>query len=177
MVFDGWRQGWLARGEGDLDSHFAPDTTYRAALALGGLALLLLLLGAWIPGRRDVRHPAVEGRRVPVAVALGMLLVTAGAIAGWLGLAAGVLGAVLAVAASRRMAAVAGLVLSAPLLVAAVAYVARPWGSSQGWAGDWAWPQLCSVLALASVCAVVSLDLSRRASSAGRRMKGRSTTR
>ena len=71
----------------------------------------------------------------------------------------------------------APLVMIGPLVVAGTAYVARPWGSSEGWAGELAWPQLCCVVALSGVCALAALEATRPRRRAARRMKGLSTKR
>ena len=109
--------------------------------------------------------------------ALGALLVGSGVVAGWAGAAAAVVGVVLAVACRRFLRDAAPLVLASPLVLAGAAYIARPWGSSHGWGGELAWPQLCTVVALSSVCALASLEGARPWRRTAKRMKGSSTTR
>ena len=66
---DGWQQGWvLPTGTTDVQLTFAPDQTYRGALAVGGLLLLLLLALALAAVRRPDagqlrwRSPAEAGQ-------------------------------------------------------------------------------------------------------------------
>jgi arabinofuranan 3-O-arabinosyltransferase len=177
VVFDGWRQAWAVSGEGDLRARFAPDSPYRAALGLGALALVLLLVLAVLPARSRTRHAPVDGRRPPARVALVGLLVAAGVIGGTVGVAAAALGAGLAVAARRLVPRAALLLLSLPLAASAAAYVVRPWGSSAGWAGELAWPQLCTVVALASFASWATLESSGTFQRSDRRMNGSSTNR
>ena len=176
VTFDGWRQGWDAPGAGSLRIHFAPDAAYRAALGLGLATLLLLLVVAAFPHRTGARrHRPVAGRRLGTASSLGAVVITSGVVAGWAGVGAAALGVLLAVAARRLLPGAAPLVLIGPLLASGAAYVARPWGSSEGWAGELAWPQLCCVVALSGVCALAALEVSPPRRRAARRMKGLST--
>jgi arabinofuranan 3-O-arabinosyltransferase len=178
VPFDGWRQGWDAPGAGSLRTHFAPDTTYRAALGLGLLTLLLLLVvAAWPPRAGARRHRPVAGRRPGAGASVPAVVVTSGVLAGWPGAAAAALGVLLAVAGRRLLREAAPLVLTAPLVVSGMAYVVRPWGSSEGWAGELAWPQLCCVVALSGVCALAALEVPPRRRRSPRRMKGLSTKR
>ncbi len=175
LTFDGWRQGWDAPGAGALRIHFAPDLAYRAALGLGLLTFLLLVVTAVLPSRAPVgRLRPVAGRRPGLAAWTGAVVVTSGVVAGWPGVGAAVLGVLLALAGRRYLPGAAPLVLTAPLVVSGMAYVARPWGSSEGWAGELAWPQLLCVVALSTGCALAALEVSgaRRTAS---RMKGFST--
>lgn len=178
VTFDGWRQGWDAPGAGALRIDFAPDATYRAALWLGLVTLVLLLVVAAFPVRaRARRHRPVAGRRPGSAPAVGAVVITSGVVAGWAGAAAAALGVLLALSAKRLLPGAAPLVMIGPLVVAGTAYVARPWGSSEGWAGELAWPQLCCVVALSGVCALAALEATRPRRRAARRMKGLSTKR
>jgi arabinofuranan 3-O-arabinosyltransferase len=99
---DGWEQGWVvpAGAGGLVTMTFAPDSTYRMALALGGLFLLVLLLLA-LSGRNSSRRtPVGPRRRLHVA---------------WLAAAA----AVVVLCAGGPLV----------LLLAPLAYLAHRWGS------------------------------------------------
>lgn len=83
----------------------------------------------------------------------GALVVLAfGLIAGWWGLLAAVGGAVghwiLDRSSSRGL---VPWVLSLPILVGAVGYSVMPWGSTQGWMGEQAWPHFLVMVSLGAV--------------------------
>lgn len=155
VVVDGWRQGWrLDAGPGaagPLEIRFGPDGPYRVGLALGLLALLLLLgsvllIRSW--GRND--QPSVTGSSGGTEIQV-LAVVAAGLLAGWPGAAVGV-GVLAGVWGLRKVARQGGLVVVAgSLLPAVAAYVFTPWGDSAGWAGDMAWPHY---FVLAGVCGV-----------------------
>jgi arabinofuranan 3-O-arabinosyltransferase len=68
---DGWRQGWLvpAGGAGTVHLRFEPGRTQRTGLAIGGLAVLALLVLAVIGGRRrTLADPHGEPGEDPVAL-------------------------------------------------------------------------------------------------------------
>ncbi len=180
LVVDGWQQAWhVPAGVTSLDVRYAPDLTYRAALAVGGVLLAALLGTALVgrhPGRRRPRQvPEPCGTRVadwvvPVAgaAALGLVL-------GWLGLAVGLAGAAASVVARRwltgaSVAWAAGL----PVVVAGLVYWWRPLGSADGWAGALLLPQLLVAVALG---ALVAGDVRLPLRTSRRRRAGRSTTR
>ncbi|MFY0405753.1 alpha-(1-_3)-arabinofuranosyltransferase domain-containing protein [Solicola sp. PLA-1-18] len=177
VTVNGWQQGYVVDGRAEeLRLRFELDDSYRAGLGLGLLLLVLLVVLGGLRGREDA--PPARGRRgrrwtrgvVGTSVVVAALLV-----AGLPGLAAAGLGAAL-LAAVRRFAPgqdVAPWVAATLLVVAGSAYVVRPWGAPDGWAGDLAWPQLVAasclgVLASAVLC-LRPTSLSRSA--------GRSTTR
>lgn len=98
LVVDGFRQGYLVPdgAAGALEVRFAPDGTYRAALAGGALLVLLLALGLVLPDRGRPRavaasRPRVGPWAVVVAVVGGatLLLGPWGGLAAAAGLAAG----------------------------------------------------------------------------------------
>ncbi|WP_141013748.1 hypothetical protein [Nocardioides sambongensis] len=85
---DGWKQGFIVpEGEGgDVVLSFGPDRWYKVALVLGGLAALLLLVGAVVVARREKQRmtaPAQPGAgperpgpvwvRIAVAVPFGLM--------------------------------------------------------------------------------------------------------
>ncbi|TWD83713.1 arabinofuranan 3-O-arabinosyltransferase [Kribbella amoyensis] len=127
----GWQQGWLvpAGSEQVVTARFMPDRTYRAGL-LVGLAGLILVAGLTVFARRHAaRH---SGHRLREATRLGawpasVLVVAAGTfIAGWAGLAATVIGAVLAWYLAGRRITLIGVLAGVVLLGALVAAV-QPW--------------------------------------------------
>ena len=84
---DGWRQGWLvpAGGDGTIELRFTPGGPQRAGLALGLVALLLLVAAAvWAPRRRAGRRtwqPPAE-RVWPAAAAWGLAVLAGVALGG-----------------------------------------------------------------------------------------------
>ncbi|MPQ97017.1 DUF3367 domain-containing protein [Modestobacter sp. I12A-02628] len=134
---DGWQQAYLlpAGSAGELRLDFAPGATYRAALGVGLLALVVLAALALLPARGR-RLPPVGPRRVDATVAAaGVLLIALSA--GWVGVLAV---AVLAAArrwwapARRLLSGTASGVLAGGLAVAAVAWLAAD-GASSGETG------------------------------------------
>lgn len=158
VIVDGWQQGWRTDGSTKpVRAEFGPDGTYRLGLLVGGLFLLGLFGLALVPARRwpgASLSPLAERELGPLvlwpvgAVALGLL-------AGWPGVACGVIGALLGLLVRRVGDAGAWLVGLLPF-VAAGAYFVRPWGSADGWAGTWSWPHYLVVVSLAAVVVVAS---------------------
>ncbi|MCM0674918.1 alpha-(1-_3)-arabinofuranosyltransferase family protein [Micromonospora phytophila] len=106
IVLDGWQQGWLlpAGTSGEVVLRFVPDTTYRAALFLGGVLLLGVVALAVLPDRRrDRPQPSATNlparrraaRSVPLLVAGAAALVMLGGVVGVLLVVAGLVLAVL----------------------------------------------------------------------------------
>jgi arabinofuranan 3-O-arabinosyltransferase len=100
---DGWQQGYVvpAGAAGTVHLVFAPGRLYRAALAVGAIAVLLLVFLALLPGGSDV-PPSTYRRRRAVGpavsvVTLGLALAVIGGVVGLLAL-----GSVAAVAEAGR---------------------------------------------------------------------------
>ena len=151
---NGWQQGWVlpADSSTSVSSTFAPESTYRVALALGGLALVALLGTALLRGRRQ---PAADPRpsrahaRFRVAatvVTLGVL----GALGGSIFVLLGLVGGGAALLAARR-AISAAWVVALPLLISLLSYVLRPWGTTETWVGTWSVPQWCVAISLGAL--------------------------
>ncbi|MGF9756671.1 alpha-(1-_3)-arabinofuranosyltransferase family protein [Microvirga sp. 0TCS3.31] len=178
LVVDGWQQGWhVPDGVESLDLRYVPDRAYRAALAVGGLLLVLLTLGTLLLLRRrpSASGPAPCGTRVAAWVVPVVGVSALGLVGGWWGVAAAVAGAAASVLARRWVAGpsvawAAGL----PVVVAGLVYWWRPLGSPDGWAGALVLPQLLVAVALG---ALVSVDLDLSGHTSRRRRAGRSTAR
>jgi arabinofuranan 3-O-arabinosyltransferase len=182
---DGWQQGWAlpepaAQSGDEVLTRFVPDAAYRVGLAAGAVLLALLALAVLLRRPRDPRgraaEPAGEHPRLaasaPLAAATALPLV-----AGWWGALAAtlVLGGAWVLSPGRRWSSWNGPALvrrwlpdaswwvGAPVVLAAVVYVVRPWGSPDGWAGDLGWPQLLVVASLAALaaCLLPGQDQSR----------------
>lgn len=149
VVVNGWQQAWLAPRQSTdaVRTSFAPDRTYRIALAVGGLLLLALIVIALVPGRsRTVRSGSPRRPRPALLTAAG--LVTAGLVAGPWGVVAGAVGAVAPYAMGRRRQAATAALAATSVAVAGLVYVLRPWAGLHSWAGELLAPQLLIVLAI-----------------------------
>ncbi|SDS22768.1 arabinofuranan 3-O-arabinosyltransferase [Nocardioides scoriae] len=143
VTVDGWQQGWLLEEPtDDLRARFGPDTVYRAGVGAGLVTLVGLLLGAALLRRRGdgARLPGLHEVRAPRVVGAAAAVVGGTLLAGWWGAGLAVLCVLADALRARRgwdppVVPVAGLAV-----VASLAYLARPWGSPSGWAGDLAWP-------------------------------------
>ncbi len=177
VVLDGWRQGWEVSQPGPVDMEFAPDRAYRLALAVGGVAVVCLVLLTILLLRRRRRDEVLAGRPrgLPSVVPLGALVVSAGVLAGYAGVAAALIGAGAVVLLRRRAPDSGAWWLGAPLAASYLAYALEPWGGASGWAGERAWPQLLVVLSVAGLVGWVVLD--GRPIRRPRRRLGRSTSR
>ncbi len=176
---DGWQQGWRTGGDGVVRATFEPDSTYRAGLVLGGVLALLLVLGLVVPGGRWPR-PLRRGRdawdscrerepgRAARAAGAGGALLVGGLLGGWPGFLGGVVAAAAVVALGRRGEWPARLLAPSTVGLAALAYVVRPWGSSEGWAGNWAWAGQLVVVGVVALGVLVLRDRRTVASSTGR---------
>ena len=178
VVVDGWQQAWrtTSRG-GDVTTTFGPDLPYRVGVLVGLVLMVLMLLlvvvrRAW--GRSDA--PPIEAREVPTSVCVALGLVSAGLLAGWIGLGVGVLVLALGFAVSRRQPTPLPWLGACLVLPPALAFALRPWGGIDGWAGAMAWPAYFVVAAVVLVCGL-SLDSRRRRRISFRRRPGFSTTR
>jgi arabinofuranan 3-O-arabinosyltransferase len=160
---DGWEQGWIvpAGSGGTMSMVFTPDHTYRAALLLGGLFLLLLaILALWGPGRSQMQ-PIGRRRRLPKALlAIG---------AAFAALCAGgplvlLLVPLVAVAyrwGDRAVALIAGVAF----MVAGVIVAWHPYTSAGAHRGAFGSPaQFFSVLAFCAVLSAVVMEGRRRPS-------------
>ncbi|MEU4400485.1 alpha-(1-_3)-arabinofuranosyltransferase [Micromonospora orduensis] len=108
LVVDGWQQGWIlpAGVSGEVVLRFAPDTTYRAGLLLGGILLAVVVLLAVLPQRTPAGGAAVPRGRRRLTRSLPLLAVGAGALVLSSGLIGGLLvaaGFMLAVPGPRRL--------------------------------------------------------------------------
>ncbi|MEV8371933.1 DUF3367 domain-containing protein [Kribbella sp. NPDC056861] len=126
----GWQQGWIlpAGPEQVVTARFTPDRDYRAGL-LVGLVTFLGVAGLAIFSRRRSRstaHRLREARRVGPWIA-SVLAVAAGTfMAGWIGLAATLVAAVLAWFLDGRRLELIAVVVGVVLLGSLVAAV-QPW--------------------------------------------------
>ncbi|WP_433551942.1 alpha-(1-_3)-arabinofuranosyltransferase domain-containing protein [Micromonospora zamorensis] len=150
---DGWQQAWVvpAGDAAEVRVVFAPDRTYRTALAVGAFcAFVVLLLAVW-PVRRRVGVDQTIPAEGP-AWAIGVLLVVLLALLG------GVLPVAIVLAAMLlRQLAVRALpvVVLGGLTVATVTAVA---GRLQGHGQEWAygpWVQAAMLVAVGAVTAAV----------------------
>ncbi|KRE96136.1 hypothetical protein ASG76_03575 [Nocardioides sp. Soil774] len=173
QVFDGWRQGWRTAGVPAFEETFAPDSVYRAGLLSGLVALGLLLIG--IVRFRRTRAPelpaAPESTRW-TGVTFGACGVLVLLVAGWGGLAAGVVGFAVAALVRWLRPSWEGWGVALFLTPAVLAYALEPWQSAS-WAGRSAWPHYFVVLTVSAVaCWALSVRFPRRAKD----MPGRSTS-
>ncbi len=188
LTLDGWQQGWLLRsGDGPVQATFTPDSTYRLGIGVGLAALVGLVVVVLLTGRRrrGTDSPALEARRVPRALVLGIVFGGLGLVAGWFGVVVGLLAAVLSWLLLRRTPEVAPWLLAAACAVAAVGHALGPWGDAQGWAGNDRWPDYLALVPLVGLFVsawVGSEEPRRRRRGLGdgmffRRRAGRSTIR
>jgi arabinofuranan 3-O-arabinosyltransferase len=179
VTVDGWQQGFELSGRaGTVKESFAPDQPYRLGLAIGlvllvGLAGLTLVFGRTVADRGP---PALDAREIGPGVILGVALVGAGLLAGWIGVAVAAVTAALVLLLRERAPQTVRWALGGAILVASFAYVLRPWGSPSGWAGHLDTP---SYLVLASVVGalVLSSPPAPRRTRVRSRIAGRSTRR
>ncbi len=182
VVVDGWQQGWVAPADGDLDgttvtARYAADTPYRAGL-LAGLAVLVGLVAAALLAPLQRRGlvtgpPALDQRDLSGLALVAVALLAAGVLTGTVGVVVSAVGAGCGTAL-RRVPDVGAWLAGLPVFVATFAYLVRPWGSSEGWAGDWAWPGYLVVLSLG---AATGLAVERWRPRSRSRWNGSSTQR
>ncbi|MEY2400306.1 MAG: arabinofuranan 3-O-arabinosyltransferase, partial [Ilumatobacteraceae bacterium] len=84
VTLDGWRQGYLvpAGESGLVELRYEPTGSYRAALIIGLVLVVLLLIGAVIGGRRSRNLPMVNEGTWPASARLGVPVALAFAIGG-----------------------------------------------------------------------------------------------
>jgi arabinofuranan 3-O-arabinosyltransferase len=156
VTVDGWQQGWVVPAglEGTVHLTYLPDRPYRAGLAAGLLAAVLVLALALLPERRSADlgpgtvGPGTVSRWGVAAVLTGFLLL------------GGVTGAVVVLAVlglSRATTRWAGRWrpwgAAGGMAVAALILARDPWASPGPYAGGSAWPQLACLVGLAAVAA------------------------
>ena len=155
VVLDGWKQGWLLRGNGPVAAEYEPDRTYRIGLGSGLLLLVLLLVALAVPRRTSAAPPGLHGRTVPRWLATPLLAVAAGLTAGWVGVVVAAATVILCAVGGRRWgppwAEGAPWLFGGSAFVVSLWYAVRPWGDPTGWAGEAAWTAYLLVVPLAAM--------------------------
>lgn len=179
VVVDGWRQGFVLSTTDPLRLRFAPDTTYRAGLAVGLVLLLALVVGTLLGRRRGRRReplPASGTARPAYPVTAGAALLGGLLLAGWPGLVvAGLLAAVAPTV--RRVPDVAPVAVALLVPVASLAYLLRPWTDPAGWAGELGWPSYLALVPVLAALVLAGVPAGRPGRHDRARMAGRSTRR
>jgi len=136
VTVDGWQQGYVVPAgtqPATVDLTFTPDRWMRWGMLGGALAVLALLLGAALPGRRTRQLPApARGHRVVVvvaAVAAVAALLLVGGPAG-LVVAAGAAVSWLLGRRSTRARALLPWAAGALLMAAGLRLALDPWGTA-----------------------------------------------
>jgi arabinofuranan 3-O-arabinosyltransferase len=154
VVVDGWQQAWKLRSAERVTAKFWPDRIYRAGMAAGAATFVILILILVVQQRRK---PGLE--LLPLVAApskrwleAGLAAVAFGLLAGWWGILAAALGAGCHLLLNRgKSVGLAPWLLSLPVLLAAVGYSVMPWGSSEGWLGELAWPHYLVMVSLGAI--------------------------
>jgi arabinofuranan 3-O-arabinosyltransferase len=138
VTVDGWQQGYVVPAGAQpatVELAFAPDRWMRWGMLGGALAVLALLLGAALPGRRirQLSRPA-GGPRLVVAVASVAALSLVGGLAG-LVVAAAAAGSWLVARRSGRARALLPWAAGALLVAAGLRLAIDPWGTAAYAAG------------------------------------------
>jgi arabinofuranan 3-O-arabinosyltransferase len=161
---DGWKQGWVVPGGAAERVTFVyrPETSFRIALGIGVVGVLLCLAAALVrPRRGRPELPALAAGRVGL-LDLVVVVTAGGLLAGWYGLAA-VGAAVAAGLAVRRFDGWGALSAGAMLLVGA----GLSWDriTQEDWANDWR--QAWSLVAVACLVAALASGWQRRGGGSG----------
>jgi arabinofuranan 3-O-arabinosyltransferase len=181
IVVNGWQQGWIVPlgDPATLRLTYLPDRTYRDALPLGALGILIvLLLATTRTAPVDEEDPALRTIRPHPLFTTASAVLVLGMIGGWAAVAIGasvlVLGGIVRRLVGEGRANTFYVVLAGSGLGAAgLLYGVRPFGTSDGtFAGAMAWPQLA---ALVSIAAVLTSGAALRRPSARNRRSGDST--
>jgi arabinofuranan 3-O-arabinosyltransferase len=164
---DGWRQAWrvpASSGPRTVSAMYAPGTTQRVALAVGGLLMLVVLAVALVPGRSGL-VPVSAGRGRTSEPGVLTVLVPA-LVASWAGLLVGIVALV-----ARRTSPTVRTVVAVGCLVGSglvAAAFSAPWGTSVASGAA----QLLAVVAVALV-AVSGVDDPVSAGAAAEPSEGR----
>jgi arabinofuranan 3-O-arabinosyltransferase len=150
---DGWRQAWILPGHGgQVVLRYTPDSTYRRALAIGGLLILVLILAALIPWRGRVN--AIPSRSMRgrgwVALTCVVLFVLGGAV---------VLAVPALLALPRRNRVLPGLAAGLPLAAALVIALS---GTALPGSGVGAFGWQAQVLVLVGIAAALLANVPKR---------------
>lgn len=160
IAVNGWQQAWVvpAGNPGTITLTFAPNSLYRASLAIGlALLPLLALLAFWRTGRRQLADRPTPPWRPGAWAAAGVLAAGAviASIAGVM-----VMGTALGVRCALRRRerlrdrVTVGLAAGG-LILAGAALSRHPWRSVDGYAGNWASVQLLALISVSVVAASV----------------------
>ena len=162
VAVNGWQQGWVvpAGTSGTVTLTFAPNSLYRAGLAIGLALLPLLALMAWWPQRRPARNDPPARPWAPGPWAAIAVLTAGAVIAGVVGVL--VFGAAIGLqwalrGRPRRRDAVTVGLSAGGLILAGAALSRNPWRSVEGYAGHSAGVQLLALISLAALAASVTM--------------------
>ncbi|RYP84946.1 DUF3367 domain-containing protein [Nocardioides guangzhouensis] len=163
----GWQQGWVLPegGAGTVRLDYRPQPVYAWALALGGLAVLLVV-GCWLLPARGRRLPSLTGGG-PGFADLALVLALGGLLTGWVGVVLS-LGAILVVRTVRGVE--PWPLLAGGLLLAAAAPRYWPWVADHTTVEEWS-----QLLAMGAV-SVAAAALFANGPLFFRRRNGRSST-
>ncbi len=157
VLLDGWQQGFVvpAGAGGQVHLHFQPDTWYRAGLLVGLLALVALVMMAFVPWRRRTAVYAAAAADARIGAGIVLLSVLATLLVG--GPLVVVVVALLFVA--RRRPEWLGWIAAGAFLLAGVAVALHPGRQPGTSSGAFGFPaQALSVFAAASVFAALAVD-------------------
>lgn len=160
IAVNGWQQAWVvpAGNPGTITLTFAPNSLYRASLAIGlALLPLLALLAFWRTGRRQLADRPTPPWRPGAWAAAGVLAAGAviASIAGVMVMGTA-LGVRYALRRRERLRDRVTVGLAAGGLILAGAALSRhPWRSVDGYAGNWASVQLLALISVSVVAASV----------------------